>query len=259
MAYQNPAYLFLHVGADAGDAGVFVDVTESTTYPKRNLIDYRQSSLFKWTNAATYHDIKFNRGAAGLELVNRMIIPAGHNLSGAAYELRSNTADSWGGTIRASGTFGSGLQDISVSGSSTQQWWRLEISTSGTWEIPELWLSNRRVPTGRGPNPFWEARKIPALTEVPFPARSATLALGPNRWLYRVAYDRLDGTDLAVIDDLMDETGIGLVPFYFDPPDDTLDPVLVKVNDFTRRQQARTNLTTGMAYNVEFSMIEQAG
>ena len=265
MAYQNPSYCFLHAAADAGAASITINGAYNADYPEDNLIDYRPSSLLKWTATATPHRVVIDRGAGTREEIDRMIIPSGHNMAGEAWELRTNTSDSWGGTTVASGTFAAGLVDEVVSGGTEAQrkyqWVRLAMSTGGTaLEMGQLFLTHTRTPTTRGIEPHWEARQVPTLTEIPFPSRSALLSLAQNRWLYRVSYERLESTDLAVFDNLMTETGGGLVPFYFIPPDDGDDALLMRIQDFTRRRQARQSPSaSGAAFTIDFSMIEQIG
>lgn len=258
MAYQNPSYSFLHAAADAGAAAMTENATVDTSYPENNLIDYRPSSLFKWSNSAANHWIKIDRGAAGLEQINRLIIPAGHNLSTATFILQHSTADSWNGasTNAVSDTFGTGLQDFSFT-ASTEQWWRLYITGTGAWEIGQLVLTNKRTPT-RGIDPDWTRLKIASVVKIPFPSRDVSLTTAPTRWLYRVRYNHVDATDLAIFDELFEETG-SAVPFYFDQPVSGGDPLLMGIQGDPDIRQDHTSPSGAGAptYRVEFTMLEQ--
>jgi hypothetical protein len=263
MAYQNPIYCTRHILAEAvgRSAGNLTHSgTVETGYSKLNLGDYRPSSLFKWDAAAANHWIKINRGVTGGLDVTRMIIPAGHNLSGAAWTLQSNTSDSWPGTTRASGTFGSGVISETCTPPSGNQWWRLDISTSGQWELGQLVLSNAFQTVYRGVDVEFEARQVASLREMPFPSREATLAMAALRWFYSVSYRALGTTDLSLLDATIEGSGAGLTPFYFYPPDSTLDPLLMKIRDYTRRRQDHPNPKGGgFTYEMAFTMIEQIG
>jgi hypothetical protein len=256
MAYRNPRFCFLHAAADAGAANLTSSHPDSD-YPVDNLIDYRPSSLCIFASSGANRAIMLDRGAAGLESIDRMIIPAGHNLDGANWWLQSDPTGSWPGTPRANGTAGTGLIDASFTGS-TDRHWRLLIGTSGQWEIGQWYLTRTRQPTTRGIDPAWEERQVPTLREMDFPSREAMLAMAPVRWIYGLSYRALEGTDLAVFDDLMTETGVGLVPFYFDPPDDSRDVLLVRVRDYPRRTQDHPNPGAGGAsFDLQFTLIEQ--
>ena len=103
MAYQNPSYCFLHAAADAGAASMFASDNETGTpdredpdYPLENLIDYRPSSLFKFSAGDTNNAVYIDRGAGTLENITWIIIPPGHNLATAGVcLLESDTTSAW--------------------------------------------------------------------------------------------------------------------------------------------------------------------
>ena len=69
---------------------------------------------------------------------------------------------------------------------------------------------------------------------------------------------------MAVFDDLIEQVGIDLLPFYFFPPDDTTPtgPLLVKIvpGSYRRQQERRVpQAAAGAGYMVSFTLLEQTG
>jgi hypothetical protein len=258
MTYRVPSFSSLHAAADAGIAAITSD-NEHASFPLDNLIDYRNSSLFKFSTAAVDHWIKIDRAAVG-ENINRIIIPAGHNLDGATLSLQYAASDSWPGTVAEGWTqSGAAIIDRTLDDDSTARWWRLSITTSGQWEIPQLWLTRKRTPT-RGPDPDWGRYKVSGVRTVAFPSRTASLSLGPVRVQYRMKWNHLDSTDLTIFDELLAEVGVDLLPFYIDPPDDNDDALLVKiVGRVTLDQDSKNPASDGPAYRAQFTMLEESG
>jgi len=259
MAYRNPGYCWYHAGADNGVAELTIDPTVDSNYPAENLIDYRASSLFKWSDTDTAHYVDFDRQFSGNSPnVNALIIPAGHDLDGATVATLygngyppSNGWDSW--TIS-----GDGIIFRQMPSTRPDRYLRFIIASSGDWTIPEIWFTYINTPSNSGIDPSWEAVPVPILSKVPFPTRNANLTLAPNRMQYTVTYNALTGTDITLFDDLFEETGGGSRPFYFLPPDDSLDPILMEIQSISRREQAYQNpATTGIAYTISFTMLEQ--
>ena len=269
MTYQNPNYYFLHAAADAGAAAI-TPANEDADYPAENLIDYRPSSLFKSTSSAN-NKVEIDRGAGTLEGINHLIVPDGHSLDASAEGVveSSTTGDFTGEEIELlSFNPASGLISESFTAGSTAerqyQYLRVYFLTTGSnQEYGQLWLTKKRTPSV-GPDPNYGEAQVSSTVTIPFPSRSASLSLAANRWQYTLTYHHLDGTDLAVFDELIAEVGIDLLPFYFDPPDDTTPtgPLLMKIiGGSYRREQERESPSgaAGAAYRVSFSMLEQIG
>jgi hypothetical protein len=273
LTYQNPSYSFLHIGADAGVGSLTASPVAATGFPLDNLVDYRSSSLFKFSATGAGY-VEIDAGVQPMaEEIDRIIIPAGHNLATVTQaRVITSTTGAYGGeeTIRrtwdqSAQSDPDGIIDQTFTTTSTDQYTRFYINApAGTaWEFGQLWITNKRTPT-RGPDPDWSEQQVSNTVSVPFPSRTATVSLAANRWEYEFTYHYLDGTDLAIFDDLIEEVGIDLVPFYLDPPDDTTPtgPLLMKINSGSyRRDQERTipSGALGAAYQIRFSMLEEIG
>ena len=266
MAYQNPSYSFLHAAADAGVANVVPQTGAATGYPEDNLIDYRPSSLFRFASGGVDRTVDIDRGAGTLEAVDRLIIPVGHNLAASTSTIAKSSPDDvdWGNTLvswnQSNATVPAGIIDKSFT-STDDRYLRFSVRTPGSqWEYGQLVFTRKRTPSV-GIDPRWTANKVSSTLKVPFPSREASLSTAPDRWFYRVPYNRIDGTDLTIFDDLFEETGSGLVPFYFDPPDDGDDPILMSIQGEPVRRQDHPSPSGagGATYRIEFDMLEQSG
>jgi hypothetical protein len=273
MAYQNPLFGFLHAGADAGAASFTHSTDGDSDFPKDNLIDFRTSSLFKWETNKANHFIKLDRGAGTLEEIDRLVIPAGSNTTGATWTVYAHTADA-GATVAAwiaagatyHGAFGGsadlidhGFSDAGGAGETSKRWLFISTTSGGAWEIPELWLTHQRQTTTRGPRPTWTDQPIAQLITRSFATREAVTVLAPNRRSMALEYLFLNSTDVDIFDDLFSELNVGGKPFWFWPPDDSLDPYLMSITNrqVTRRQDHPAPAAGDFRYRVRFEMLEQ--
>lgn len=262
MAWQTPSFSFLHAAADAGVGALTAsDDPDSTAYALDNLVDYNLSSLWRF-NTSGAHYVDLDRGAAGLEAIDRLIIPVGHNIHAVTCYVYSSTTGAFAGEEGAAK--GSGIPvadtlfDLSLT-STTERYLRFAHTTAGKAQYPQLIYTRRRTPT-RGPDPYWDARKVSNNVSVPLPNRTVSLALAPPRWLYTVEWNHLESTDLAIFDDLITAVGVDNIPFWFDGMDSTLDPFYMKIARHGQRKQGRQNpQNLGPAYLVALSMLEQIG
>lgn len=109
-------------------------------YPLYRLYDRNIGRTFKTASAETT-EIKIDQGGAAPLPVDRLIIPAGHNLDGMALELKCSDDDSnyssavppWAGT--------SGLIDKSWSALTKRYWKFIIASPEAAPELSELFLS----------------------------------------------------------------------------------------------------------------------
>jgi len=266
MGYRNPRFSWLHALADAGYTNVSYNGSLAANSEEHYLFDYRVSSLFIWSSAATDRWIKLDRTAAGLEIIDRMVIPAGHNLDGAAFKLQHSTTGAYGGeeTDALDTSFsGTGVQsfDTFSGGGSTNRYWRLIISTSGAWEIPQLYLTRTRTTgsTGRGPDPGWSQRPRSVGVRRQLPTRSVGSIFSPNRLAVSLTHNKLEGAELTLFEDLFEGVGVNLLPFWYDPMDDTKDPryMMIVGNEPRALQQRVAPKTYGEAHQFGFDMLEQ--
>ena len=129
--------------------------TEDSDYPLYRVYDRDIGRLFKITAAVTM-EIKIDQGASGNLAIDRLLIPAGHNLDGMTLDIKYSDNDSAYYTA-VSQWVQSGNSLIEKNWSSiTHRYWKFIITSPGSIpEIPELFLTqtyefeqNPRVPWG---------------------------------------------------------------------------------------------------------------
>jgi len=257
VAYRNPAFISRHYGAEVGVAAISSSVAAAAGFGKERLIDYRLGNNFKFSTVAAGHWVEFDLGALGGVAVNRLIMPAGHNLVGITINTKSG-ASSPATTSRGSTNAGAGLSDFTLT-ESTDRYWRIEfgVAASDDWEMPELWLGRYRQTT-TGIVQSWEAPWLSPVVRREFPSRESMLVTAPARRRWELEHKGLTGTDLAIYDELL-PLGVG-VPFWFYPPDDAVTgPLLMLLEDDGDREQDHPvpNGAAGPSYEVSLAMREQ--
>ena len=104
--------------------------TENTSFPKYRLYDRDISKLFKGTGFASPFAILLGQGAVISYEVDRLIIPARHNLNGLACSLRYSTDNFSADDHEAVGwTQGDALLINKPFTAQTKQYWKLNIPT----------------------------------------------------------------------------------------------------------------------------------
>ena len=116
MAWRNPRYAFQHAIRDSGVSSITVIPSADADYPVDYLIDDRAGSLFKFDSSSGSSLIRIDRGAGSLEAVDRIIIPAGHNLDtkDIIVEDDDNVNFNSPATLLASTTVSAGLNDETI-------------------------------------------------------------------------------------------------------------------------------------------------
>lgn len=260
MSYRAPALCFLHALRKAGGSAVTVS-SEAAGFPKARLLDNRTASLFKFAAAAANLYVQVDRGATTPEAIDRLLIPSGHNLSGASVAVLASATGAFAGeeSSLASWTAGAGLIDQALT-SSTARYIRFRIATSGQWEIGEIVFTRTRTPS-RGPEPRWTVDVFP--NQVQTRMRSGEvygLVIGPEATAYRIRLFGVSSADKLIFDELWAEVGAHS-PFYFVPPD-TADPVLwARLRTGLSREQdhANPNGSDGPTYVYAVELEEALG
>lgn len=230
MAYQNPTLMFLHAGRDAGASAITV-TDEASGFPKARLIDDRQKALFKFNTSAANHTIDIDRGAEGLEGIDRLLIPTGHNLSGATVTIQADTVSNFATpTALGSGAVPAGLILFGF-GTNTERYLRVKIETSGQWELGEvIWTHTRAVTLGVVHR--FSDRPEPNFAETTLKGAETFRQIdGPTQRRIVLEWARVSGSDLAIFDDLVSTTQAGALKFWIDGPDDSLPIVQVRAAD----------------------------
>jgi len=264
MAYRLPQFMFLHAAQDAGVGSITANNAVDSDYPLAHLIDNRPSSLMKFDASESDHWIKIDRGAAGLEALDRLIIPAGHNLNPNCtfLAIQSNTSDSFpGGSTRGSiATPPNAMIDLDLTEEDPEhRWLFINFTGSDAYELGQLFFSHSRVMTTRGPDPGWVERPVPSMIRRELATREANSLLAANRKAWSLKHNALDSTDVAILDDLLDAVGVGAAPFYYDSTESTDDPRLMRISNLApRREQDHPAPKSGdPTYQVEIEMLEQ--
>jgi len=237
MSWRNPRYAYLHAARDAGADAITLSHTAGTTDYKDFLIDDRAGSLFKFAESSTGQTITIDRGSGSLDAIDRLIIPAGHNITGTIDLDADTTSGFTSATVLLSGeSVSTALIDETFS-SNSEQWLRLTFNGTGQWEIPELIFTSTKTTT-RGPEQGWVDMIQHNTLHLPLESGVvASLARGLDRRRIEYVYrDVNDSGDLAVFAALLATCGTSR-PFILDPAFDTETPLWMKLIEDSQQQQ----------------------
>ena len=129
--------------------------TEDANYPLYRLYDRDIGKIFKLTAAVTT-EVKIDQGASGNLAVDRLLIPAGHNLNGMTLDIKWSDDDvTYTPAVTQWVQSGSGLINKNWT-SITHRYWKFIITTPAS--IPQLmelfltqsytWEQNPQIPWG---------------------------------------------------------------------------------------------------------------
>ena len=259
MGYQIPSLSFLHAARDAGNSAITLSHSADADWPQYRLIDDHPGNLFRFDASGSGRYLDLDRGAAGLEAIDRLLISAGHNLSGETLEVLSSTSGAFAGEETSLGSVvaTSALVDKDLT-SSTDRYWRMTISGTGQWELPDWWLTRNRTPS-RGPDPQYRDReKEPNERTSTTPAgHDFVLQKGSPRRVFEYRWHRVTDTDLDIFDDLRDAIGGGAsAPFWIDSTDDGQTAALVRLVDLLSFEQERAHPSQSVGYEIEMKARE---
>lgn len=258
MAWRNPFFVFEHAYRDGGAGTVTSGPVAATGFPLSRVIDEQVGPLFKHNVAATFELVKKDRGAGTLFPIDRVLIPATHNITGTV-NIQSDTDPNFGTPLLLlTGAITAGvLLDQSLT-PNTERYIRIFITESGQWEYGEIWFGRDRTPT-RGPaSDFESGTKEPKISEYETEAGNTyRLQTGLPRGIFAFEFRRLSAADRAIFDDLNTQTNFGLSPFWWFGPDDTEPPVLVTLDAPIKVQNDSPNpRTLGPTYKATVVMRE---
>jgi len=258
MAYRNPAFLPTNRVAVAGASAISVltGAAFAAANPKERLIDGRISRNAKAASAGAW-EIGVDLGSS--ISCNRVVVPVGHNLSGATVQVYTYTAfgPPTGSVQRASVVAGAGAIDISFAAVASRYWSLYVPTVTLAWELPE-WILGTYAQTSTGVVSTWGVSIEEPVLVAPFPTREATVLEAAARRTLSLGHRALAGADLAIYDDVI---ALGRSrAFLHWPVDDSLaSPLLVKLEGRPTRDQDSPNPRgTGPTYRVELEMLEQA-
>lgn len=115
--------------------------TADSTYPLYRLYDRVIGKMFK-TTAAVTTEVQVDQGASGNLAADRLLIPAGHNLSGMTLDiLYSDNGSAWSTAVTQWVQADNNLIDKSWA-SITHRYWKFKITSPASIpQIPEIFLT----------------------------------------------------------------------------------------------------------------------
>jgi hypothetical protein len=239
MAYRAPRYSYVHAArdADALAAEIAVSDTAHTDFPIDNLIDDRAGTLFKWSAEVVNPTIDIDVGFDVISGLDRLIIPANHNLTyvrvgedtnnsfGAIDYLCANTAVTPGKIISI---------DLTPS---TKRFIRLEFNDTDQFYLPQIVLTETATLTV-GPDLANSADGYRANVTrlIQNTGLMPSILHGPQQRVMEYSYAPIEGADLTAMEALIATVGMDR-PFFVDPasfagnPAATDPPIWMKFDD----------------------------
>jgi len=260
MSYTAPYFVFLHA-ARASGATVTVSPAANASFPAFYAYDGRSQSLFKFGSSSSAAYFQVDRGAAGLEAVDLLVIPSGHNLGAQTVTVKSSTTGAYAGeevTI-ASFTSAAGLIQQALT-SSTARYLRVGFGGTGTWELGEVWLGRKRQPS-QGLGNAWRLALQPNYQRVQFDSGvTGGNQIGPSRTTFYAPFSPISGSDYTILKDLRDAVKDGQ-RFWMQVPDSSIPLTLFELVTPMTFQQINTvpGNATGPVYTTILDAIEAIG
>jgi hypothetical protein len=265
MAYQNPAFYFYHNARESQDARGVPAPTASSGF---SLFDDRQGEVFAFE--AMGDDILLSDRVqnATNDAVDTLIV-SGHNWNGLDVRVRALIKGDEGNNpqvMRALATIieADGVPIIMpLTPALSDPWDEFEIKVeapASLAELTEMMFTTKRELT-RGPEPNWQHPW--ARTQRQFLSEggvSSTWITGANRKRYRLTWRHLVGADRQVFLDLREQSDGWSRPFFFRPPDDTYDTILMELDrDSDWVQDFDSPLDSGTSDAITMPLIEVLG
>lgn len=127
-------------------------------------------------------------------------------------------------------------------------------------EVTEMFFTTKRT-MSRGPEPNWDHPWVRAQRNfVNDSGVSSVWAKGAARKRFRLTWRHLFGDDRQIFLDMREQTNNWSEPFWFLPPDDIYDPLLVELERDSDWQQDFANpLDTGTSDAITLPLIEVTG
>lgn len=214
----------------ARNASALTDAT------KRALTDQRAAPLGTITATGANAGAVFDIGVIGATgAVNRAVIAKGHNLAAETVEIIvSNTAGIPVATVLDSLTApGSGaVIDFDFAAGATNRYWGFQVPTSSaeTFTLGEFAIGIRsQLSSSAAVAPDWDQGFADTVREQEFPGRTSVLTLAPaRRRLSLTVANVVNGSADALLLDSIVAQGRER-PFWYWPPDDSIGPLLVRL------------------------------
>lgn len=229
MAYRNPRFCVLHAARLAGAASITGSVgTPDSTTTIEALRDLRAGRLYRITPASSIVNLDLDRGASAVDRtpIDRLIIPAGHNLATVNGRLRLE--ETTGGTAidDADGVAfertNPGAHTLAYDLTATrEQELTLEVlDQASAVELGELVFTRILQPTTGVVPDFDPGRWTRQGADVEtIGGQVYTFDLGAARRSFTFQHRRVSGSDLALYQYVWDTARINGNRLWFDHPD----------------------------------------
>ena len=263
MSYVNPIFIYLHALRD----GTVTVRNEATDFPKERLFDDLIGPLFKFSTSATNHWVAVDQGAVatGVNIINQLVIGKGHNIGGVTIQMEESTTGAWaaeetnmGGSFVVDAGTGSYRKGLTAA---TKRYVRMRITTSGQWELSEVYFSHANTPT-RGPTQRWTQGFEPnvVLSEL----RSGVVygvSRGDTKQVWEISHVLMTDADRDMVTKtLLDATRQGAAPWWYISPDSGFPLVLVELDGPIRiEQDTQVPKADGPRWRVSMRMVEAVG
>jgi hypothetical protein len=255
-AYSQPAFGIIHRLREIEDAGI----TENNPIANTEIAYLYDGRLeaFTFDGSAADHYLRFDYGATP-DATDRLVIPSGHNLG--TYNITLKAADSADmltnpTTLLSSVTVAAGVIDEAFA-SNSQRYGELSFDDTGTWSMPEIWLTKRREPVFGHVWPWTDSFQFNTLDFIKPSGDIATLEQGAKQRIFRMSWEGLLLVDYDIFDDLFTECG-RTKPFLFWPPYGE-DPLIVKLLRDPEYQPGARVPGNAESRNVTLDFIELIG
>lgn len=264
MAYRNPSFGSHHMLRLAGAAAIGGSAFNATKVRAR-AHDSASGKLAAFNGTTANQFVKVDRGAgyASLAQPTALIIPAGHNLTGAHVDVRGHTSDppdGVTGTVLVSGyPIVAGVNYVPFA-ALTMRYASITVQESGTaWEFGELWATVFATPSIASPDPAWEDERIPRIVETTLESGvTFRQAKGATRRSWRVTYNAVGiyAPDLVLFRTLESDTQDGLYPFWYLDELVGNNPLLCELVGRVRYTQDAAIPVNQTTFRVEFEIRE---
>lgn len=232
-------------------------------FPAYYLHDGGASHIAKFGSSGANSRIDIDRGAGTLATLDRLVIPAGHNLGAQTVTVYGSATGAFAGEQTTLHTFSSaaGLVNAILATPSAHRYLRTVFAGTGTWELGELWLG-RTVTFAQGNASAWSDPFQPNLLNYVFDSGvTASNELGPAVRRLSFAWDGLgvrDQGDIALMEEVLADINYGQHTFWFQAPESTEPLRLVRLDQpYSRSQALRNPRASGFnAFAYGLSMIE---
>lgn len=261
MAWRVPRFGVIHAMRDAGYSALTIKSGESVAsgdYLSYVLDERRETMTFAASDSGHY--VAVDTGSPVI-VIDRLIIPVGHNLSGADIKVQEDsvvTFDSPATDLKSYAVPDATQIDLDDVTESQLRYLRVRVLDDMNPVFPELWLTTTLAP-GQSANPNWKDERFYNILSFVAPSGDrGDLQLGASQRMFELEYPNVwAAADIAMLDQLIDDVGMEKA-FIFDPPFDDEDSLICRMYQKPERRFSYPAPKTGTkGYTYRFYIVEQ--